>query len=75
MRLTLKGWGLHYPSPLIAADVGTAYELGFMAARGKAVFAYTNDARPHFSRVEADHLVMKMPDGHARAWRTKTGQR
>jgi len=50
----------------VSADVGTAYELGFMAARGKALFAYTNDARPHFDRVQAEHLIVKTPDGHAR---------
>ena len=38
----------------ISADVGTAYELGFMAGRGKPVFAYTNDARPHADRIGAD---------------------
>mgnify|MGYP001954749100 CR=1 FL=1 len=50
----------------VSADVGTAYELGFMAASGKPVFAYTNDARPYADRVQAALLVMKLPDGTAR---------
>lgn len=35
----------------IAADTGTSYELGFMCALGKPVFAYTNVAANHFSRI------------------------
>lgn len=35
----------------IAADTGTAFELGFMCASGKPVFAYTNVARDHSGRV------------------------
>lgn len=50
----------------VSADVGTGYELGFMAASGKPVFAYTNDARPYADRVSAASLVMKLPDGTAR---------
>jgi len=34
----------------IAADVGTSFELGFMCALGKPVFAYTNMAKNHFTR-------------------------
>ena len=34
----------------ISADVGTAYEVGFMCALGKAVYAYTNVARGHLQR-------------------------
>jgi nucleoside 2-deoxyribosyltransferase len=37
----------------IAADTGTSYELGFMCALGKPVFAYTNVADSHFSRITA----------------------
>ncbi|QCJ00021.1 nucleoside 2-deoxyribosyltransferase [Agrobacterium larrymoorei] len=40
----------------IAADTGTSYELGFMCALGKPVFAYTNIAANHFSRIR-DHYV------------------
>jgi len=35
----------------IAADVGTAFELGFMCARNKHAFAYTNVAADHGARV------------------------
>ncbi|NTJ44776.1 nucleoside 2-deoxyribosyltransferase [Agrobacterium larrymoorei] len=35
----------------IAADTGTSFELGFMCAQGKAVFAYTNVAADHFTRI------------------------
>lgn len=35
----------------IAADTGTSYELGFMCALGKPVFAYTNVAANHFTRI------------------------
>ena len=28
-----------------SADVGSAYEMGFMRALGRPIFAYTNDAR------------------------------
>lgn len=34
-----------------SADVGSAYEMGFMRALGRPVFAYTNDDRPYFERV------------------------
>jgi nucleoside 2-deoxyribosyltransferase len=36
-----------------SADVGSAYEMGFMRALGRPIFAYTNDARPFFDRVSA----------------------
>ncbi len=35
----------------IAADTGTSFELGFMCALGKPVFAYTNVAASHFTRI------------------------
>jgi nucleoside 2-deoxyribosyltransferase len=35
----------------VSADAGTVYELGYMAAQGKALFAYTNDARPFSDRI------------------------
>ena len=35
----------------IAADTGTAFELGYICAQGKPVFAYTNVARNHGERV------------------------
>ena len=34
-----------------SADVGSAYEMGFMRALGRPVFAYSNDARSYFERV------------------------
>ncbi|MBV9747490.1 MAG: nucleoside 2-deoxyribosyltransferase, partial [Acetobacteraceae bacterium] len=34
-----------------SADVGTAFELGFMAALGKPCFAYSNDGRPFLARA------------------------
>jgi len=40
----------------IAADVGTSFELGFMCALGKPVFAYTNMAKNHFTRIQ-DHYA------------------
>jgi nucleoside 2-deoxyribosyltransferase len=36
-----------------SADAGSAYEMGFMRALGRPIFAYTNDARPFFERVAA----------------------
>jgi len=36
------------------ADDGTAYEIGFMAALGKLIVLYTNDARPFSERVRND---------------------
>lgn len=36
-----------------SADVGSAYEMGFMRALGRPVFAYSNDARPFLDRVAA----------------------
>jgi nucleoside 2-deoxyribosyltransferase len=38
-----------------SADTGTAYELGYMCARGKAAFVYTNDPRNHQQRVVAHY--------------------
>jgi nucleoside 2-deoxyribosyltransferase len=35
----------------IAADTGTAFELGYMCALGKPVFAYTNVAKDHGERT------------------------
>jgi nucleoside 2-deoxyribosyltransferase len=34
-----------------SADVGSAYEMGYMRALNRPVFAYTNDARPFLDRV------------------------
>jgi nucleoside 2-deoxyribosyltransferase len=57
-----------------SADVGSAYEMGFMRALGRPIFAYTNDDRPFFDRVSAySNGVIRMrssgdhedPDGMA----------
>lgn len=37
----------------ISADVGTVYELGYMAAQGKPVFGYTHEPRDYAERVAA----------------------
>jgi nucleoside 2-deoxyribosyltransferase len=34
-----------------SADVGSVYEMGFMRALGRLIFAYTNDDHPYFDRV------------------------
>ncbi|MFM7424381.1 MAG: nucleoside 2-deoxyribosyltransferase [Elainella sp.] len=34
-------------------DVGTAFEIGYMAAQGKPVYGYTNDGRLYVDRVTA----------------------
>ena len=34
-----------------SADVGSAYEMGFMRALGRPIFAYSHDARPFLDRV------------------------
>lgn len=34
-------------------DVGTAFEMGYMAAQGKPVFGYSNDGRLYVDRVPA----------------------
>jgi nucleoside 2-deoxyribosyltransferase len=39
----------------ISADPGTVYELGFMAALGRVVLAYSNDARGYFERVRDEY--------------------
>jgi nucleoside 2-deoxyribosyltransferase len=36
-----------------SADVGSAYEMGFMRALGRPIFGYTHDARPFLDRVAA----------------------
>ena len=35
----------------VAADIGTAFELGFMCARGCPAFAFSNCTENHFERV------------------------
>lgn len=37
----------------ISADVGTAFELGFMCARGCPAFAFSNSVKSHFDRARS----------------------
>lgn len=46
----------------IAADTGTSFELGFMCALGKPVFAYTNVAANHFTRIMKHYNDIAAPD-------------
>ncbi len=52
----------------LSADTGTCFELGFMCALGKPAFAYTNEARDHYTRV-SDHYEgrITLHDGSPRA--------
>jgi len=52
----------------IAADVGTAFELGFMCARGCPAFAFSNCTENHFERVSGLYNgdVRLGPDGRHR---------
>jgi nucleoside 2-deoxyribosyltransferase len=40
-------------------DVGTAVEIGYLHARGKRVFGYTNDPRDYAKRVADDGLLIE----------------
>ncbi len=51
-----------------SADVGTVFELGFMAAAGKPVFAYSNDGRDLLDRLRPD--LVRGGDG---SWRDAAG--
>ncbi|SEP83036.1 Nucleoside 2-deoxyribosyltransferase [Faunimonas pinastri] len=44
----------------ISADIGTAYELGFMCAMGKPAFGYTNDPRGYVERLTGDFYAGKV---------------
>lgn len=46
----------------ISADVGTAYEVGYMRAQGKPVFAYTNSPRDYFTRLTEDYYRGATPE-------------
>lgn len=52
-----------------SADVGTVFELGFMAATGKPVFAYSNDARDLIGRLHENPGLARHGDG----WRDADG--
>ena len=47
-----------------SADAGTCYEIGYMRAQGKPVFAYTNTAATYLERVERfyDGALDRRPD-------------
>ena len=50
----------------ISADVGTVFELGFMAGLGRPVYAYSNSDRGYFERALHDYYggaSVKRPDG------------
>lgn len=53
-----------------SADVGTAYEVGFMEALGKPVYAYSNRTDDFLSRIKATHPLKKDPQGE---WRDADG--
>ena len=46
------------------ADAGTVYELGYMAGRGKLLFAYSNDPATYAERVARTHRVTKSSSGN-----------
>lgn len=52
----------------LAADTGTAFELGYMCAQGKRVYAYTNVADDHHQRLLAyyEGNVLEGEDGRSR---------
>ncbi|WP_417249496.1 nucleoside 2-deoxyribosyltransferase [Celeribacter sp.] len=39
----------------ISADVGTAFEVGYMRAQGKPCFGYTNTDRDYYTRLTVDY--------------------
>ncbi|KQU75470.1 nucleoside 2-deoxyribosyltransferase [Aminobacter sp. DSM 101952] len=50
----------------VAADVGTAFELGFMCARGCPAYAFSNVLGDHYARVSCLHDGRIEPDAHGR---------
>ena len=54
----------------LSTDVGTAYEIGFMCALGRAAFAYSNEPRGYTERARGDFYAGKVAiagDGMLRA--------
>src|SRR5204862_129596 len=45
------------------ADAGTVYELGYMAGRGRLLFAYSNDPATYAERVARTHHITKSSGG------------
>ena len=57
-----------------SADVGTVFELGYMAAMGKPVFAYSNDARDLIDRLRVAPGLARYDEGrHGEDWRDADG--
>lgn len=52
------------PFRSISGDVGTIYEIGFMIALGRKVWAYSNDHRPYGARVWSDWYKQSGPQAH-----------
>lgn len=52
----------------IAADPGTAFELGYMCARGKIVYAYSNVGADYYARLRAYYggETYRLDDGRER---------
>jgi nucleoside 2-deoxyribosyltransferase len=46
-----------------SADTGTVYELGYMAGRGKLLFAYSNDPAAYTERVARSQKTAKSSGG------------
>ena len=57
----------------VGADPGTAFELGYMAARGARVAAYTNRATPHFERIRDQHYQGQITQDPAGEYRGPDG--
>ena len=55
------------PFRSVSADVGAAYEMGFMRALGRPIFGYTHDARPYRARVATScgGVLRLRPSGEA----------
>ena len=57
----------------VGADPGTAFELGYMAARGARIAAYTNRATPHFERIRDQHYQGQITQDPAGEYRGPDG--
>lgn len=58
----------------ISADVGTAYEIGFMCALGRPVFGYSNDPRHYDARATAEYYHGNVGIAEDGALRADDGQ-
>ncbi|MFC0340797.1 nucleoside 2-deoxyribosyltransferase [Paracoccus niistensis] len=57
----------------VGADPGTAFEVGYMAARGARIAAYTNRAMPHFERIRDEHYQGQITQDPAGEYRGPDG--